>query len=69
MNSEWMKVMLDEIARKKAEADQERRELERRELERHPVERVATDTNAAAEGATEGTAVVRPAAGRVNDSA
>jgi hypothetical protein len=69
MNSEWMKVMLDEIARKKAEADQERLELERRELERRPVERVATDTDAAAEGATEGTAVVRPAAGRVNDSA
>jgi len=69
MNSEWMKVMLDEIARKKAEADQERLELERREFERRPVERAATDTDAAAEGATEGSAAVRPAAGRVNDSA
>jgi len=64
-----MKVMLDEIARKRAEADQDRLELERRELERRPVERAATDTDAAAEGASEGTAVARPAAGRVNDSA
>jgi hypothetical protein len=70
-----MKVMLDEIARKKAEADQERLELERRELERgeierreserRPVERQATDTDAAPEGV----AAVRPQAGRVNDSA
>jgi hypothetical protein len=28
--SEWMKVMLDEIARKRAEAEQARAELERR---------------------------------------
>jgi hypothetical protein len=55
-----MKVMLDEIARKKAEADQERLEFERRELERRQVERDLTDTDGA---------VVRPQAGRVNDSA
>ena len=30
MSSEWLKVMLDEIARKKAEAEQERLETERR---------------------------------------
>ena len=30
MSSEWMKVMLDEIARKRAEAEQARAELERR---------------------------------------
>jgi hypothetical protein len=29
-NSEWMKVMLDEIARKKAEAEQDQVEFERR---------------------------------------
>ena len=33
MSSEWMKVMLDEIARKKAEAEQMRAELERRSEE------------------------------------
>jgi len=33
MSSEWMKVMLDEIARKKAEAEQARLELERRRAE------------------------------------
>jgi hypothetical protein len=31
MKSEWMKVMLDEIARKKAEAEQARLEEEARE--------------------------------------
>ncbi len=30
MLSEWMKVMIDEIARKKAEADGARQELQRR---------------------------------------
>jgi hypothetical protein len=30
MSSEWMKVMLDEIARKKAEANEAQAELERR---------------------------------------
>ncbi len=65
MSSEWMKVMLDEIARKKAEADQARLEAERRELERRAVERGATNTDAAAEGAV----AALPAAGRVNDSA
>lgn len=34
MSSEWMKVMLDEIARKKIEAEQDRLELERRRVER-----------------------------------
>lgn len=40
MTSEWMKVMLDEIARKKAEAEQQRLEVERRgaELERRRAE-------------------------------
>ncbi len=33
MSSEWMKVMLDEIARKKTEAEQEQIELERRRTE------------------------------------
>jgi hypothetical protein len=31
MSSEWMKVMLDEIARKKSEATEAQAELERRE--------------------------------------
>ena len=34
MSSEWMKVMLDEIARKKSEANEAQAELERREGER-----------------------------------
>jgi len=33
MSSEWMKVMLDEIARKKSEASEAQAELERREGE------------------------------------
>jgi len=33
MSSEWMKVMLDEIARKKAEAEQAQEESERRRVE------------------------------------
>jgi hypothetical protein len=33
MSSEWLKVMLDEIARKKAEAEQARAEEERRRVE------------------------------------
>lgn len=33
MTSEWLKVMLDEIARKKAEAEQDRLELARRRAE------------------------------------
>ncbi len=33
MTSEWMKVMLDEIARKKSVAESERVELERRRAE------------------------------------
>jgi hypothetical protein len=33
MSSEWMRVMLDEIARKQAEAEQARLELERRRAE------------------------------------
>ena len=34
MTSEWMRVMLDEIARKKAEAEQDALELDRRRAER-----------------------------------
>jgi hypothetical protein len=34
MNSEWMKVMLEEIARKKADAEQEQLELQRRSEDR-----------------------------------
>jgi hypothetical protein len=33
MSSEWMKVMLDEIARKESEAEEARLELERRAAE------------------------------------
>lgn len=33
MSSEWMRVMLDEIARKKAQAEQAQIELERRRQE------------------------------------
>jgi hypothetical protein len=33
MSSEWMKVMLDEIARKKVQAEQDQIELERRSTE------------------------------------
>jgi hypothetical protein len=34
MNSEWMKVMLEEIARKRAEAEQVQLELQRRREDR-----------------------------------
>ncbi len=34
MNSEWMKVMLEEIARKRAEAEQAQLELQRRREDR-----------------------------------
>jgi hypothetical protein len=34
MNSEWMKVMLEEIARKRAEAEQAQSELQRRREDR-----------------------------------
>jgi hypothetical protein len=34
MNSEWMKVMLEEIARKRAEAEQVQSELQRRREDR-----------------------------------
>jgi hypothetical protein len=36
MSSEWMNVMLEEIARKKAEAEQARIEEQRRREERRP---------------------------------
>jgi hypothetical protein len=36
MSSEWMNVMLEEIARKKAEAEQARIEEQRRREERPP---------------------------------
>ncbi len=39
MSSEWMNVMLEEIARKKAEAEQARLEEQRRIEERRPEER------------------------------
>jgi hypothetical protein len=39
MTSEWLKVMLDEIARKQAEAVQAREEEERRSEERRSEER------------------------------
>ena len=35
-SSEWMKVMLEEIARKKTEAERERLEAERRCVEQDP---------------------------------
>lgn len=38
MLSEWMKVMIDEIARKKAESDSARIEQQRRLAEQHPVD-------------------------------
>jgi hypothetical protein len=45
MISEWLSVMLEEIARKKAEAEQARIEVERRLEERRPeVERRRDDT-------------------------
>jgi hypothetical protein len=43
MSSEWMKVMLDEIARKKAEAEQDQRELERRSAEHRNTGHDGTD--------------------------
>ena len=44
MNSEWMKVMLEEIARKRAEAEQAQLELQRRREDRGaPPPRTATD--------------------------
>jgi hypothetical protein len=36
MNSEWMRVMLEEIARKKADAEQAQLELQRREARGAP---------------------------------
>jgi hypothetical protein len=36
MNSEWLKVMLEEIARKKADAEQAQLELRRRSEDRGP---------------------------------
>jgi hypothetical protein len=52
MSSEWMKVMLDEIARKKAEANEAQAEFERREGEqeanpssgKQPVQAASRDT-------------------------
>ena len=38
MSSEWMKVMLEEIARKKAETEQARAEEQRRAEQRHHVD-------------------------------
>ena len=46
MTSEWMKVMLEEIERKKAEAEQERIEEERRAEERGRGEETRVRTGA-----------------------
>jgi hypothetical protein len=43
MSSEWMKVMLDEIARKKAESEQAQAEEERRRAE-HPGDTVVVES-------------------------
>jgi len=46
MTSEWLKVMLDEIARKQAEAVQAREEEERRSQERRSEERTSEQRRA-----------------------
>jgi hypothetical protein len=46
MSSEWMNVMLEEIARKKAEVEQARIEEQRRLEERRPEERPRRDDTA-----------------------
>ena len=46
MTSEWMKVMLEEIERKKAEAEQARIEEERRAQERRTGEGMRVRTGA-----------------------
>ena len=46
MSSEWMNVMLEEIARKKAEAEQARIEEQRRIEERGPEEKPRRDDTA-----------------------
>lgn len=46
MSSEWMNVMLEEIARKKAEAEQARIEEQRRLEERRPEEKPRRDDTA-----------------------
>jgi hypothetical protein len=46
MTSEWMKVMLEEIERKKAEAEQARIEEERRAQERRTGEGMSVRTGA-----------------------
>jgi len=46
MTSEWLKVMLDEIARKQAEAVQARDEEERRSHERRSHERRSQERSA-----------------------
>jgi hypothetical protein len=60
MSSEWMKVMLEEISRKKAESEQARAEEVRREDERQrqvaparPVEQVRGDQAAAVRSAAD----------------
>jgi hypothetical protein len=57
MSSEWMKVMLDEIARKKVEAEQDRIEFERRVAEQ-----------GASDGPGGGPAGSRPPGGLPHDS-
>ncbi len=51
MTSEWMKVMLEEIERKKAEAEQARIEEERRAEERRRAERGTAGNTRARSGA------------------
>jgi len=46
MTSEWLKVMLDEIARKQAEAVQAREEEERRSEERRSEQRTSEQRRA-----------------------
>lgn len=46
MSSEWMNVMLEEIARKKSEAEQARIEEQRRLEERRPEEKPRRDDTA-----------------------
>ncbi len=51
MTSEWMKVMLEEIARKQADAEQMRLELERRRQESDTASAAAPPPGAPPQGA------------------
>ena len=70
MSSEWMKVMLDEIARKKAEAEQDQAELERRRSELGQTGGGPPPSRPALRRPAKGRpALRRPAKGRPDDSA